>query len=126
MHINKEKLAFTIIRFAAAGNMLIHGIARIANDGVTPFDGFLTGIGFPPYAAWVITLFEISASVLLMASKWVVPICFLFIIQLIMGIILVHGANGWFVVGAGRNGMEYNVLLILCFLCTGIVNSKRQ
>ncbi len=25
---------------------------------------------------------------------------------------IVHGREGWFVVGAGRNGMEYSVLLI--------------
>ena len=29
-----------------------------------------------------------------------------------MGILLVHAPEGWFVVGAGRNGMEYSVLLI--------------
>ncbi|MCW5909715.1 MAG: DoxX family protein [Cyclobacteriaceae bacterium] len=116
--MNKEKIALTIIRFAAAGNMLIHGIARIVNDGVTPFDGFLSGLGFPPYTAWVITGFEITASVLLIAGKWIIPICSLFILQLIMGIVLVHGAAGWFVVGAGRNGMEYSVLLIVCFFAT--------
>lgn len=29
-----------------------------------------------------------------------------------MGIVLVHYQEGWFVVGGGRNGMEYNFLLI--------------
>lgn len=123
--MNKEKLAMSIIRYAAAGNLLIHGIARIANDGVTPFDGFLHALGFPPYTAWAITLFEIAASVLLMVGKWIVPICILFIVQLSIGIVLVHGTAGWFVVGAGRNGMEYSVLLIICFLCTAVVNAKR-
>lgn len=33
-----------------------------------------------------------------------------------MGIVLVHAPHGWFVVGAGRNGMEYSVLLIVCLL----------
>ena len=98
--------------------MLIHGIARIANDGVTSFDGFLASIGFPPYSAWVITLFEIAGAVLLMFNRWVISISGLFILQLLMGIILVHGREGRFVVGAGRNGIEYSVLLIICFIST--------
>lgn len=116
--MNKETFGLTLIRFAAAANMLIHGIARIANDGVTPFDGFLSSLGFPPYSGWVITLFEIVGAVLLMLNRWVIPISGLFILQLLMGIILVHGREGWFVVGAGRNGVEYSVLLIICFIST--------
>jgi putative oxidoreductase len=123
--MNTEKLALTIIRMAAAGTMLIHGIARIVNNGVTPFDGFLANFGLPPYSAWAITLFEIVGAVLLMINRWVIPISILFILQLLMGIILVHGREGWFVVGAGRNGVEYSVLLITCFLCIVLVSKKR-
>ena len=32
----------------------------------------------------------------------------------IAGVVLVHAREGWFVVGAGRNGVEYSVLLIAC------------
>ncbi|MBX2897613.1 MAG: DoxX family protein [Cyclobacteriaceae bacterium] len=123
--MNKETFALALIRFAAAANMLIHGIARIANDGVTPFDGFLSSLGFPPYSAWVITLFEIAGAVLLMLNRWVMPISILFILQLLVGIILVHGHEGWFVVGAGRNGVEYSVLLIICFICTLLSARKK-
>lgn len=123
--MNNEKLALTIIRVAAAGNMLIHGIARIVNNGVTPFDGFLASIGFPPYSAWAITLFEIAGAVLLMLNRWIIPISILFMLQLLMGIILVHGREGWFVVGAGRNGVEYSVLLIICFISTLLSARKK-
>ena len=30
------------------------------------------------------------------------------------GIAMVHAREGWFVVGGGRNGVEYSVLLIAC------------
>jgi putative oxidoreductase len=33
-----------------------------------------------------------------------------------MGIILIHFREGWFVVGGGRNGMEFNLLLIFVLL----------
>jgi putative oxidoreductase len=39
-----------------------------------------------------------------------------FAFQLAMGMYLVHAAAGWFVVGAGRNGVEFNVLLIICLV----------
>jgi putative oxidoreductase len=34
----------------------------------------------------------------------------------VLGIIYVHWQNGWFVVGGGTNGAEFNFLLIFCFL----------
>lgn len=36
-----------------------------------------------------------------------------------MGLILMPRPAGWFVVGLGRNGMEYSVLLIIALLCVG-------
>ena len=35
------------------------------------------------------------------------------------GLFMVHAPFGWFVVGAGRNGMEYSALLIVCLLLVG-------
>ena len=29
---------------------------------------------------------------------------------------MVHGPEGWFVVGGGRNGVEFSVLLICCLV----------
>lgn len=29
---------------------------------------------------------------------------------------MLHGREGWFVVGAGRNGMEFNFLLVFALL----------
>ena len=40
------------------------------------------------------------------------PFALLFIAIYTMGIVLIHAVEGWFVVGAGRNGMEYSLLLI--------------
>ena len=124
--MSKQSIALSIIRIAVAGNMLIHGIARIAIDGVNPFDTFLSTIGFPGYTAWVITFFEILAAVSIIINRWVVPLSILFCLELLTGIFLVHMQSGWFVVGAGRNGMEYSVLLILGFVATIVVNLKRN
>ena len=116
MKIISKDFALLIIRVAAAGNMLIHGISRTVTGGVSGFDEYLSSLGFPPYSAFIITAFELIAAVLIMINRWASILSIFFCVELIMGIILVHGPEGWFVVGHGRNGSEYSVLLILCFI----------
>ena len=121
-----QSLALNLIRFAAAGNMLIHGITRLSNGGVNPFDSWLSRFGLPPFTAWLITAFEIVAAIMIMVNKWVAPLCLVFIVELGMGIFLLHRHEGWFVVGAGRNGMEYSILLIICLAATALVYWKKK
>lgn len=121
-----QATALAIIRFAVAGNMLIHGVYRLSSGGVPPFDGWLESLGFPPFSAWIITVFEIAGSLAIMANRWVSPLCLVFIAELGMGIFLLHRHEGWFVVGGGRNGMEYSVLMIVCFAATAAANWKRK
>lgn len=116
MKILPKDHALTIIRVAAAGNMLIHGISRTVTGGVSGFDEYLSSLGFPPYSAFLITAFELLAALLIIINRWTSILSIVFCIELIVGIILVHGPEGWFVVGHGRNGSEYSVLLILCFV----------
>ena len=125
MKIDKTYFALLIIRIAACGNMIIHGSTRLINGGVTPFDGYLSTLGFPTYTAWMITAFEILAAIAVLSGKWIVPLSILFCIELSVGIALVHFPEGWFVVGGGRNGMEYSMLLIICFGSTALANWKK-
>jgi putative oxidoreductase len=37
---------------------------------------------------------------------------------------MIHAAEGWYVVGAGRNGVEFNVLLIGVLVYLAIINKK--
>lgn len=76
---------------------------------------FLNQIGFAPIGvplAWIVKLSHIVCAFLLIFNKFLKPACFLTIGILLMGIITVHFKEGWYVVGGGRNGVEYNVLLI--------------
>jgi putative oxidoreductase len=125
MKTDKSQVALLIIRIAVCGNMIIHGTTRLINGGVTPFDGYLSTLGFPPYTAWMITAFEILAAIAVLSGKWIVPLSILFCTELSMGIVLVHFPEGWFVVGGGRNGMEYSMLLIICFGSMALANWKK-
>jgi putative oxidoreductase len=53
------------------------------------------------------------APLLILARRYVTPACLGHIFILTLGMVLVHLPAGWFVVGLGRNGMEYSVLLIV-------------
>jgi putative oxidoreductase len=111
-----------IVRVAAAAMMVIHGTFRIIAGGVAPFGEFLGSQGFPGGVgiAWLLTIVEIAGGALLMAGRFVRPLCAWFSLELLAGIALVHFREGWFVVGGGRNGFEYSVLLIVCFAAVAV------
>ena len=98
--------------------LIIHGTTRILHDSVGGFGGFLDSQGFPggTVLAWGITLLEITGGVLMALGYYARWIAAVFIVELTMGIVLVHAQNGWFVVGGGSNGVEYSVLLITCMI----------
>ena len=110
--------ALLALRIGVALLLIAHGIARASLGIVDDFGGFLDAIGFPfgVALAWAITVFEIVGGAVLAWGRWVRPIALVFALELAMGIALVHAQEGWFVVGAGRNGMEYSVLLIAVLL----------
>jgi putative oxidoreductase len=99
------------------------------NNGINDFGNlFLNQIGFAPYGvfiAWCIKLSHIVAAILLLINKYIKLAGFVTIFILIMGIILVHLPEGWFVVGGGRNGVEYNFLLICVLLAIMFPNGYK-
>ena len=118
-----------ILRVAIAIIFTTHSIFGLFNNGINDFGNlFLNQIGFAPLGvpiAWTVKLIHLVGAIALVFNKFIKSICILNILILIMGIILVHFQEGWFVVGGGRNGMEYNFLLIcvlLYFLCDNSQN----
>lgn len=109
-----------LLRIATAIILLTHSVFGIFNNGINDFGNlYLNQIGFAPFGvflAWSIKLSHIVAALLLLFNKYVKPAGFVTIFILIMGIVLVHFQEGWFVVGGGRNGVEYNFLLICVLL----------
>jgi putative oxidoreductase len=119
--------AIVILRVAVAVLLGLHGAARLAPGATAGFGEFLASRGFPMAAvlAWSVTLFELAGAVALAAGRWVVPVSLGFAAVLVGGIVLVHAPHGWWVVGAGRNGVEYSVLL-LAVLSALIVDARQR
>jgi len=104
-----------ILRYTIVAILLMHGVTSLANGNVNGFGHFLNQKGFAPAGvllAWVIKLSHVVCAVLLVVNKYVRAACIVTIFILVMGIIFVHGQHGWFVVGGGTNGVEFNLLLI--------------
>lgn len=100
--------------------LLTHSISGMFNNGINDFGNlYLNQIGFAPigvYLAWAIKLSHVACAACLLFDKYIKWAAIITIFVLIMGIILVHFQEGWFVVGGGRNGMEYNFLLIVVLI----------
>lgn len=109
-----------ILRIATAVILIMHSIPGMFNNGVNDFGNlFLNNIGFAPvglYLAWAIKLSHVICALLFLINKFVKPAALVTITILIAGIIMVHFKNGWYVVGGGSNGVEFNFLLIAVLL----------
>ena len=96
----------------------IHGWYRFASGGVPLFGAWLESQGWPAGTAIAsaITFIEIAGTPLLALGRAQFVLCLVYAAIYSVGLVIVHWPFGWFVVGAGRNGMEYSVLLIASFL----------
>jgi len=129
MTIRKTYTNTLLLRFAVVIVFLTHSLHGIfTNNDVNDFGKlFLNQRGFAPFGifiAWSIVIFQIVSSILILINLYVRMAVAVNILILVMGIALVHLKDGWFVVGAGRNGMEFSVLLI--FILLAIMLQKDQ
>lgn len=120
--------ALLVLRLALAGLLAAHGWARLLAGGVPPFGGWLESQGLPfgLVIAAGVTALEILGTPLLALGRWVTWLCLAYCAVYATGLVMVHMPAGWFVVGLGRNGMEYSALLIVCLGLLAWVHAPRR
>jgi putative oxidoreductase len=108
------------LRSALSVILLMHSVVSIFSGDVNNFGHlYLDTIGFSPfglYLAWAVKLIHLFSVFLIWSDRYVKLVSICNIVILLFGIYFVHWRNGWYVVGGGTNGIEFNVLLICCFL----------
>lgn len=114
----RAALVLDVLRVTVALLILIHGVYRLSAGLVEPFGLWLDSLGFPFGYGWAmaVTLYELVGPVLMLARRCTSLAALGHAAILTLGMILVHLPAGWFVVGGGRNGMEYSVFLIVSLL----------
>jgi putative oxidoreductase len=124
----RSRVGWLVLRLVLAGLVAAHGWARLIAGGVEPFGAWLTSQGLPggPLIAWGVTAIEILGTPLLAAGRLVFPLSLVYAAIYSVGIAMVHAKAGWFVVGLGRNGAEYSVLLIVALLCVGLQHAPTK
>lgn len=125
---DKRNYGMLLLRICTAAILMVHGVAGMINDGLSGFGAYLDTEGFAPAGlplAWIIKLSHVVAAVCIVIKKWELWPGLLTIIILVAGIFMVHLPNGWFVVGGGFNGIEFNLLLI-CALAAMLSDSRQQ
>lgn len=116
-HADRVEASLSIVRVALAVLIFIHGAYRASHwdPNVTGFGDWLSSMGFPQGLYWAaaVTIYELVGPLFILARRFVTIACLGHIAILGLGAYLVHYPDGWFVVGAGRNGMEYSALLLV-------------
>jgi putative oxidoreductase len=116
----KSLLPFFFLKIALIAIFLMHSIPSIVTGDVNKFGKlYLDPIGFAPfglYLAWLIKLGHVALCISLLTNKFLKPVGWINISILLVGIFILHIKDGWYVVGGGRNGVEFNVLLIAALL----------
>lgn len=107
-------IGLAILRVVTGVIFVAHGGHKLFVSGVDPVAGFLGQLGVPlaTVSAWGITLLEFFGGLALIAGLVVTPVAVLLIVHMLTGIVLVHASNGFYVVGPGQGGVEFNLLLI--------------
>ena len=117
-----------VLRITLAAVFFMHGIPSIFTGAVNNFGNqHLNAAGFAPIGlplAWAIKLSHVACAILLILNRYIRLAAIVTIPILVAGIIMIHAAAGWFVVGEGRNGVEFNVLLISVLVYLAIINKK--
>ena len=110
-------LGLAVLRVVLGVVFVAHGAPKLFG-GVAGFAEALAGLGFPvPIAfAWIGTLLEFGGGLALIVGLFVTPIALLLATEMFLGIVLVHATNGFYVVGPGQGGIEFNLLLIAALL----------
>ena len=117
-------LGLALLRVVTGLIFLMHGGPKLAG-GIEGAAALLGSLGIPlsGVAAWGVALAETLGGACLIAGLFVTPFALLLAGHMLAGIFLVHLANGFYVVGPGQGGYEFNLLLIAALLTLVLAGS---
>lgn len=117
-----------LLRLSVSIILLMHGVPSLISGDVNIFgNDYLRSQGFGSLGlplAWAVKLSHIAAAICILLNRFIKPAARVTILILLAGIFMVHLDYGWYVVGSGNNGIEFNFLLI--FVLLTMIFSKKN
>jgi len=109
-----SKITTPLLRMVTGIIFFSHGAARLYYESVSDFGAALDSMGFilGLLLAWIVTIGEIVFGFLLVIGHNVKYCVIFHAIVIVVGIIVIHLPQGWFVVGHGSGGVEFSLLLL--------------
>jgi len=121
-------LAPVVTRIIVGGLMFAHGLDKVSNGtaGVEGFGQFLASEGAPVslLLAWGVTLLELVGGPMLILGLLARPVAALMIVELLLAVAMVTGANGLIAAGPGV-GYERDLAYIMGLLVVVLLGPGR-
>ena len=119
-----DDIAKLLLRVTLGGLMLLHGIAKL-QGGIDSILGDVAGAGLPPALAYGVYVGEVVAPLLLIAGVWTRAAAWVIVINMVIAVALVHGAD---LRSLSRNGgwaLELQAFYLSMALAIALLGSGR-
>ena len=122
------RYAPVVLRVMLAIGFLYHGLPKLGGAGHGQFQGMLGMIGVPApgLMSWLVAIVEVAGALALLAGAYTTIVSLLLLVEMLVAIIKVHGANGFSFMHIkgmteqgpqfGMPGYEVNLLYIAMLL----------
>lgn len=119
-----EEKAFVVLRIVTGIIFLVHGVAKL-QQGMAAVTTMFGGLGLPPWLAYPVTAVEIAgglALILGIGSRYAAWGLAAIMAGAIATVKWEHGFMGQ----AGKNGYEFNLILLAVAVCVGVKKTAKR
>ena len=111
----RPDLAALALRLVLGSVLLAHSLLKVFVFTLPGTAGFFASVGFPSWAAYVVTPIEFACGLALLVgfqSRISSAVC----LPILLGALFVHSGNGWLFTNA-NGGWEYPAVLVFLAVC---------
>ncbi len=120
---NQSDYAALVLRIGLGTMFVAHGLLKVLVFTLPGTVGFFESVGFPGFAAYIVTFAEIIGGVLLLAGIAVRAVS-IALLPVLLGAVYVHFGAGWLFSNA-NGGWEYPAFLTIASIAQALLGPGR-